>query len=297
MKHATISLVMALSSAFIGVASAQQTDTLTKIRESKSITIGARDSQAPFSYKTTGISDPIGYTNDICLKVVEAVKKKLNMQALEVRYIMMNSANRIPLIQNGTADLDCASTTNTVARQEQVEFAPSHFVTSITVAVRKDSNIKSFADLKGKSVAAVTGSTGVQLLRAYRKTEAIEVDQLSGKDTTDAFLTFTTGRAAAIILDDVQLAALIANSRTPNEYVILKESLREEPYGIMYRKNDPQFKALVDSTLVELMKSGEISKIYSKWFTSPIPPANVNLNFPMTEAIKEIFKNPNNKGV
>ena len=249
------------------------------------------------SRKTSGNSDPTGYTNDICLKVVEAVRKKLNLPALDVKYVMMNSTNRIPLIHNGTADLDCASTTNTVARQQQVDFAPSHFVAGITAAVRKDSGIKSLADLKGKTVATVAGSTAVQLLRVYRKTEAIEVDELPGKDTVDAFLTFTTGRAAAVVLDDIQLAALIANSRAPADYVLLKESLREEPYGIMYRKNDPQFKELVDGTVAALMKSGEIDKIYAKWFLQPIQPGNVNLNFPMTEAIRNNFKNPNSRGV
>lgn len=291
----TLAAVLALACA--GAAHAQPTDTLAKIKASHSITIGGRDSQSPFSFKTSGNSDPTGYTNDICLKVVEAIRKKLDLPTLEVKYVMMNSTNRIPLIQNGTADLDCASTTNTVARQQQVDFAPSHFVAGITAAVRKDAGIKTLADLKGKTVATVAGSTAVQLLRVYRRNEAIEVDELPGKDTVDAFLTFTSGRAAAVVLDDIQLAALIANSRTPADYVLLKESLREEPYGIMYRKNDPQFKEIVDGTVAGLMKSGEIDKIYAKWFLQPIPPGNVNLNFPMTEAIRNNFKNPNSKGV
>lgn len=281
----------------VGLTLAQPTDTLAKIKESKSITIGARESQSPFSFKTSGTGDPIGYTTEICLKVIDAIKKKLNLPSLEVKYIMMTSTNRIPLIQNGTADLDCASTTNTIARQQQVDFAPSHFVAGITAAVRKDSGIKSLADLKGKTVAAVAGSTSIQLLRAYEKAGGVDVQELFGKDTVDAFLMFTSGRAAAIVLDDVQLAALIANSRTPADYVLLKESLREEPYGIMYRKNDPQFKEIVDGTVANLMKSGEIEKIYVKWFQQPIPPTNANLNFPMSEAIRNNFKNPNSKGV
>lgn len=297
MKNRIAVLLVLLGGLQAGLALAQTADTLAKIKENKFITIGGRDSQAPFSYKPGGVGDPTGYTNDICLKVVDAIKKKLNLPTLEVKYIMMNSTNRIPLIQNGTADLDCASTTNTVARQEQVDFAPSHFVTGITAAVRKDSGIRSFADLKGKVVAAVAGSTSIQLLRSYRKNESMDVQELYLKDTTDAFLGLTGGRAAAIVLDDVQLAALIANSRTPNEFTLLKETLREEPYGIMYRKNDPQFKEIVDGTVAGLMKSGEIEKIYAKWFMQPTPPNGVNLNFPMTDSIKSNFKNPNNKGV
>lgn len=291
----TLFAVLAMLAATAGHA--QQSDTLAKVKDSGFITIGARDTQAPFSYKPNGSGDPVGYTNDICLKVVDAVKKKLNLPNLQVRYVIMTSVTRIPLIQNGTADLDCASTTNTVARQKDVDFAPSHFVTGITAAVPKDSPIQTFADLKGKTVATVSGSTSVQLMRQHQRNEQFQVQEISGKDTADAFLLMTSGRAAAYVLDDVQLAALIANSANPNGYRLLKENLRTEPYGIMYRKNDPQFKQVVDETVAGLMKSGEIEKIYAKWFTQPIPPANSNLNFPVNDAIREVFRNPNNKGV
>lgn len=297
MKRTFATLVACFGLTHFGLALAQSNDTLAKIKETRSITIGARDSQSPFSYKTSGTSDPIGYTNDICLRVVDAIKKRLNLPAIEVRYVMMNSTNRIPLIQNGTADLDCASTTNTEARQQQVDFAPSHFVAGITAAVRRDSGIKTLADLKGRTVATVSGSTSIQLLRAYERAGGVEVQEVFGKDTVDAFLSFTSGRAAAIVLDDIQLAALIANSRAPADYVLLKESLREEPYGIMYRKHDPQFKEIVDGTVAAIMKSGEIDRIYAKWFTQPIPPSNINLNFPQTESIRGNFRSPNSKGV
>jgi ABC-type amino acid transport substrate-binding protein len=281
-----------------GTAAAQNNDTLAKVKASGVITIGARDSQVPFSYKPVGGGDPVGFTNDICLRIVEAVKARLALPALEVRYTILTSTNRIPLLTNGTVDLDCATTTNTVQRQEQVAFAPSHFVTSITAAVKKDSGIDSFADLRGKTVSTVAGSTGLQLLRTYRKTENMEVESLAAKDTADGFLLLGTGRAVAYILDDVQLAGLIATSPKPGDYKILTgESLRQEPYGIMYRKDDPQFKEVVDGTVTQLMKSGAIEPLYRKWFMSPIPPTNANLNFPMTEAVREAYRNPSNKGV
>lgn len=291
------SLLSALALVSLCSAALAQNDTLAKIKESGIITIGARDTQLPFSYKPTGAGEPVGFTNDICMKIVDAVKAKLALGSLQVRYTILTSTNRIPLLQNGTVDLDCATTTNTTARQQQVGFAPSHFVTNITAAVKKNSGINSLADLKGKTVATVTGSTAIQLLRGYRKTENIDVQEISGKDTADAFLLLASDRAVAYILDDVQLAGLIATSTAPGDYKILKESLRQEPYGIMYRKDDPQFKELVDQTVAGLMKSGAVDALYSKWFTKPIPPNGVNLNFPMTEPVREVFKNPNNKGV
>ena len=184
-------------------ALAQPTDTLARIKDSGVINIGSRDTQIPFSYRTSGTGEPIGFTNDICLKVVDAIKAKLKLPTLTVRYTTLTSTNRIPLIQNGTVDLDCATTTNSLARQQQVAFAPSHFVTTITAAVKKKSGINSLADLKGKTVATVAGSTSVQLLRAYRKTESIEVQELAGKDTADAFLLLASDRAVAYVLYDV----------------------------------------------------------------------------------------------
>jgi glutamate/aspartate transport system substrate-binding protein len=298
MDFRKLPLALGLTLAFAcGAASAQDGGTLQKIKDSGFIQIGGRDSQIPFSYKLGSDSASIGFTNDICLKIVDAVKARLGLAKLDVRYTMLNSANRIPLLQNGTVDLDCATTTNTTQRQQQVDFAPSHFVTNITAAVRKDSGINTFADLNGKNVATVTGSTSIQLLRGVRKNGAIEVHEIAGKDTSDGFLLLSSGRADAYVLDDVQLAGMIASAPNPGDYKILKESLRQEPYGIMLRKDDPEFKALVDETVNGLMKSGAIEQLYSKWFLSPIPPRNANLNFPMTDAVREIYKNPNNKGV
>ncbi len=292
-------LAIALGTAVLMAnAVAQDSDTLRKIKESGTIQIGSRDSSIPFSYKLGSANEPIGFSNDICLKIVDAVKARLGLPQLRVQYTTLTSTNRIPLMQNGTVDLDCATTTNSVARQQQVDFAPSYFVTNITVAVKKSSGIHSLADLSGKPVATVTGSTSIQLLRSYRKAENIDVQEVSGKDTADAFLLLASDRAAAYVLDDVQLAGLIATAPNPSDYTILKDVvLRQEPYGIMLRKNDPQFKALVDQTVSGLMKSGDMAKLYAKWFTSPIPPSGVNLNFPMSDAVRDAFQNPNNKGV
>jgi len=292
------SLALGASIALVcGAAAAQESPTLRKIKETGTVQIGSRDTQIPFSYKTGAESAPIGFTNEICLKVVDAIKAKLGLQKIEVRYTLLNSTNRIPLVQNGTVDLDCATTTNTVQRQQQVDFAPSHFVTNITAAVKKNSGINSIADLQGKTVATVAGSTSMQLLRGFRKTENIEVQEIAGKDTADAFLLLASDRAVAYVLDDVQLAALIATSKEPSEYQLLKDSLRQEPYGIMFRKDDPAFKEVVDQTVLGLMKSGAIDELYAKWFTRPIPPNNINLAFPMPEAVRNAFRNPNNNGV
>ncbi|MDM0021058.1 amino acid ABC transporter substrate-binding protein [Variovorax saccharolyticus] len=294
----SIPMAVGLAAVVFCSGAAAQSDTLSKIKASGTVQIGARDSQIPFSYRPTGTGDPVGFTNDICLKIVDAIKAKLGMPELKVGYTTLTSTNRIPLLTNGTVDLDCATTTNTVQRQQQVAFAPSHFVTNITAAVKKNSGINSLADLNGKKVSTVAGSTGVQLLRGYRKTGNIEVEELAAKDTADGFLLMASDRTVAYILDDIQLAGLIATAPTPGEFKILTgESLRQEPYGIMYRKDDPQFKELVDKTVTDLFKSGAIEPIYAKWFTKPIPPANANLNFPMTEPLKDLYKNPNNKGV
>ncbi|WP_213956533.1 transporter substrate-binding domain-containing protein [Variovorax sp. dw_954] len=293
-----LSLALGLAAALLCSPVLAQSDTLAKIKASGSIQIGGRDSQVPFSYKPAGGGDPVGFTNDICLKIVEAVKARLGMPNLEVHYTVLTSTNRIPLLTNGTVDLDCATTTNTVQRQQQVAFAPSHFVTHITAAVKKNSGINTLADLNGKTVSTVSGSTGIQLLRQYRKAGNVEVQELAAKDTADGFLLLASDRSVAYILDDVQLAGLIATSTKPGDFKILTgESLRQEPYGIMYRKDDPAFKEMVDKTVTDLMKSGAIEQLYARWFTRPIPPTNANLNFPMTDAVKEIYRNPNNKGV
>lgn len=269
--------------------------TLKKIKETGSITIGYRESSIPFSYLDDK-QQPIGYAMDLCLKVVDAVKAELKLPNLKLNLQPVTSSNRIPLLQNGTIDLECGSTTNSVVRQQQVAFGPSYFVVNITAAVKKSSNISLIADLNGKTVSTTSGTTSVPLIKGYGKARHMEVKEIYGKDHAESFLLLADDRAAAFVMDDILLAGQIANSKSPADYRILPESLRQEPYGMMLRKDDPQFKVLVDKTVGSVMKSGEIEKIYVKWFTSPVPPRGINLNFPMTPAIREAFKNPSDKG-
>lgn len=275
---------------------AQPRDTLQKIKETGVINLGGREASFPFSYLAGG-ADPIGFSVDMCQKVVDAVKARLGLKDLKVRYTIVTPTNRIPLLQNGTIDLECSTTTNTKQRQEQVAFGPTHFVAGVGAAVKKASRVDNFADLDGKTVATTAGSTSIQLLRAYRRMEKADIKEVSGKDTSDAFLMMTSDRAVALILDDVQLAGLIATTPNPAEFKILPERLRDEPYGVMYRKDDPKFKEVVDGAITAAMKSGALAEIYNKWFTKPVPPKGINLNFPMTPAVQEAYKNPNNAGV
>lgn len=296
-----VSTVVALAALTIAgplpVARAQAIDTLQRIKETGVIRLGGRDASFPFSYKVGGDAPPIGFSADLCMKVVDAVKARLGLPALKVEYTIVTPTNRIALVQNGTIDLECSTTTNTVARAQQVEFAPTHFVSSIGAAVRKGSGIRQVAQLDGKVVATVAGSTSIQLLRAYRRNEKVEFSEVSGKDTSETFLQLSSGRAVAMILDDVQLAGLIARTDNPGEYELLEERLRDEPYGFMYRKGDPGFKAVVDGAVTAVMKSGEIHELYARWFLKPVPPNQFNLNFPMSPAVREAYRNPNNRGI
>jgi glutamate/aspartate transport system substrate-binding protein len=279
-----------------GALAEELNGTLKKIKDTGSITIGHRESSIPFSYLDDK-QQPVGYAMDLCMKIVEAVKSKLNMPNLKVNLQPVTSANRIPLMQNGTIDLECGSTTNSVKRQEQVAFGPTYFVINVTAAVKKNSGINSLADLNGKTISTTSGTTSVPLLKQYEKTKSVDVKEIYGKDHAESFLLLSQDRSAAFIMDDILLAGQIANSGSPGDYAIISESLRQEPYSMMLRKDDAQFKALVDKTIGDVMKSGEIEKIYAKWFTSPVPPKGINLNFPATPAIKEAFANPNDKGV
>jgi glutamate/aspartate transport system substrate-binding protein len=299
MKLSKLITVLICTGLVAGVAQAQAqalTGTLKKIKDTGSITVGYRESSIPFSYLDDK-EQPIGYAMDLCMKVVDAVKSELKMPNLKVNLQPVTSSNRIPLLQNGTIDMECGSTTNSVARQQQVAFGPTYFVINVTAAVKKNSNINAMADLNGKTVSTTSGTTSVPLLKAYEKTKNAQVKEIYGKDHAESFLLMADDRTAAFVMDDILLAGQIANAKRPADYKILPESLRQEPYSMMLRKDDPQFKALVDKTVGNVMKSGEIEKIYAKWFTSPIPPRGVNLNFPMTPPIREAFKNPNDKGV
>ncbi|MCQ8895194.1 amino acid ABC transporter substrate-binding protein [Limnobacter humi] len=297
MKRNILAAALALACATaIQPAVAQDTGTLKKIAETKTLTIGYRESSVPFSYLDNN-QKPIGYSMDLCWKVVDAVKAKMKMPDLKVELQPVTSANRIPLLQNGTIDMECGSTTNSVKRQEQVAFGNTTFVTNVKVVVKKSSGIKSLADLDGQPIATTSGTTSVQLIKQHEKGANINFKEIYGKDHAESFLLVANDRAKAFVMDDILIAGLVANSPNPGEFMFLPEVLRTEPYGIMLRKDDAPFKAVVDTTLNGLMKSGEVNKLYTKWFQSTIPPKNVNLNFPMSPELKAAIANPNDKGV
>jgi glutamate/aspartate transport system substrate-binding protein len=271
---------------------AELTGTLKKAKESGTITMGIRESSYPLSYLDDK-QQPIGYHIDICNKILEEVKKEINMPQLKVQHQPVTSQNRIPLVTNGTVDIECGSTTNNEARQRQVDFVVTTFVTNVRMAVKKKSGITSLSQLGGKSVATTSGTTSVQLMRAHEKMKGIDFKEVYAKDHSDSFLMLETDRAVAFVMDDNLLAGLIATSKAPQDYAVVGEVLNIEPIAIMIRNDDPAFKKLADDTVKELMKKGEIDKLYAKWFMSPIPPKNVNMNFPMSDTLKELIKNPN----
>ena len=275
---------------------AQDGGTLAKIKASGAITLGHRESSFGFSYLDTNLK-PIGYSMDICQRIVEAVKAELKMPAVEVKYQPVTSGNRIPLVVNGTVDIECGSTTNLVERQKQVAFSPDIFRYNVRMLTRADAGIRSIADLQGKSVVTTTGTTSFRLLRDADRGRGLEVNSLAGKDHTDSFLLVESGRAQAFVLDDILLAGLIATARNPKDFVIVGESLRTENQSLMFRKDDPAFKALVDRVVTGMMKSGEMEKLYNKWFVSPIPPKGVNINYPLNAETREAFANPSDKGI
>ena len=272
-------------------AFAQDAGTLKKVRDTGVLTLGIRESSYPLSYLDEK-QQPVGYHIDICNRIVDAVKARLKLPALKVQHQPVTSQNRIPLVANGTVDLECGSTTNNEARAKQVAFAPTTFVTHVRMAVKKASGIQSLGQLHGKPVATTTGTTSVQLMRAHEKGKGIDFKEVYGRDHADAFLMLETDRAVAFVMDDNLLAGLIASSKAPNDYAIVGEVLSVEPIAIMLRRDDPDFKKLVDDAVKGLMKGGEIDKLYARWFMAPIPPKNVNMNFPMSAALKALIKSP-----
>ena len=268
---------------------AQAADTLAKIAQSGKITLAYRESSVPFSY-LEGPGKPIGIAVDLSNAVVEAVKKKLNKPDLQVALMPVTSQNRIPLITNGTIDLECGSTTNNTARGKEVAFAINHFYTGTRLLVKKSSNIKNYADLAKKTIASTTGTTNVLVMRKYNIEKNLGMDIVLGKDHADAFLLLESDRVVAFAMDDILLYGLIANAKTPGDYEVVGDSLQVEPYACMLPKDDPAFKKLVDDTFAGMMKSGEFEKLYNKWFMQPIPPKNVPLNLPMSPQLKENLK-------
>ena len=291
-----LAAVAAAVLASTAVSAAELTGTLKKIQVTGSITLGYRESSVPFSYLDAD-GKPVGYAFTVCQKVAEAAQKELNLPKLNIKYQAVTSANRIPLIQNGTVDIECGSTTNSLVRQREAAFSTSYFGIQVSAAVWKSSGINSMKDLNGKTVALTSGTTSVALMKKFEKENNIKVRYLMTKDFAESMQLVANKRADAFVLDDVLLAGQIANLKNPQDFKILDAALSVEPYGAMFRKDDPQFKALVDKTVTGMIKSGELGKLYTTWFESPIPPKNVNLNFKMNNYTKELFANPSDKGI
>src|SRR5450631_3716164 len=290
-------IALALAASFCaGTANAEElTGTLKKIKETGAITIGFRDSSIPFSYLDDN-QKPIGYAMDICYKIVDAVKKELKLDKLEVKLNPVTSANRIPLMANGTIDLECGSTTNNLARQEQVWFTITHFVTANRYLTKKAANIKSLADLKGKTIVSTSGTTNIKQITEINAAQNLGMNIVSANGHPEAFQMVETGRAVAFVMDDILLYSLAAQSRTPADYEISSVALSVEPYGIMVRKDDPAFKKIVDDSTANTYKSGAINAIYDKWFLKPIPPRGLNLNVPMSAPLKKVLAAPTDSG-
>ena len=288
MKKTLAALAAAMSLA-VGAAHAQ--DTLAKVKESGTITLGVRESSGVLSY-TLGGSKYVGYHVAICERAVENIEKAVGRK-LTVKYQPVTSQNRIPLVQNGTVDLECGSTTNNLPRQKDVSFANTTFVEEVRMAVKASSGIKSVTDLKGKTVATTTGTTSVQTLRKNRRAQGLEFNELFGKDHSDSFLLVESGRADAFVMDGSLLAGLIARSKNPADFKIVGEPLAIEPIAIMMRKDDEALRKIVNSTIAQLTKSGEINQLYDKWFMQPTPPTGAKLGLAMSEALKAVLKNPN----
>ncbi len=275
--------------ALAGGAAAQ--GTLDKVKAAGAITIGHRDASIPFAYLDDK-QQPIGFSMDLCAKIVDAVKAELKMPGLKVSYQPVTGATRIPLLANGTIDLECGSTTNNAERQKQIAYTMTSFVTATRFASKKADKLNTLADLKGKNVVSTSGTTNLKLLTELNASEKLDINILTAKDHAESFLMLDTGRASAFVMDDILLAGLVANSPTPEKYTISNTALSVEPYGIMVRKDDAAFKKVVDAAMVGLMKSGEFNKIYAKWFQNPIPPRNINLNIPMSDELKKVVANP-----
>jgi len=282
-----IFMCMATASA----AAQELTGTLAKIKRTGTITLGVRDGSVPFSYLDDK-QQYIGYSVDLCMKIVTAAQKQLGLTSVKVMMNPVTPANRIPLMANGTIDLECGSATNNAERQKQVAFAPTMFVVANKLLVKKSSGIKGLADMKGKPLVVTAGTTTQKQLTILNNEMGLGMTILVGKDHPESFLMLETGRAVAQANDDILLAAQVAAAKNPGDYEITKEALSVEPYGIMLRRDDPAFKQLVDATLTRFYQSEDFKKVYDKWFMSPIPPKGINLNFPMPPQLQAVLAKP-----
>lgn len=287
-------LVTGAALASAAVSAEELTGTLKKINDSGVIVVGHRESSVPFSYYDNQ-QKVVGYSQDYSNHIIDAVKKTLNKPDLQVKLIPVTSQNRIPLLQNGTFDFECGSTTNNLARQQQAAFSNTIFVVGTRLLTGKDSGIKDFADLAGKNVVVTSGTTSEMLLNKLNDEKQMKMRIISAKDHGDAFRTLESGRAVAFMMDDALLAGERAKAKKPDNWVIVGTPQSEEAYGCMLRKDDPQFKALIDKTVSDAQTSGEAEKSYTRWFKQPIPPKNLNLNFELSDEMKGLFKAPNDK--
>ena len=275
-------------------AVAQESPTLKKIKDSGTIALGHRESSIPFSYYDDK-QQVVGYSQELLLKIVDAVKTELKLPTLAVKLTPVTSQNRIPLVQNGTIDIECGSTTHNTERARQAAFSNTIFIIGTRLMTKKDSGIKDFPDLAGKNVVTTAGTTSERLIRKMNEEKKLGMNIISAKDHGESFLTLETGRAVAFMMDDALLYGELAKARRPADWAIVGTPQSYEAYGCMMRKDDPGFKKVVDAALAKAMTSGEAEAIYKKWFTQPIPPKGLNLNFPPSDAMFKLFKAPNDK--
>ncbi|GAB7533288.1 glutamate/aspartate ABC transporter substrate-binding protein [Pseudomonas sp. 3A(2025)] len=277
------------------VMAAELTGTLKKIKESGTITLGHRDASIPFSYMADASGKPVGYSHDLQLAVVEALKKQLDAPNLNVKYNLVTSQTRIPLVQNGTVDLECGSTTNNAERGQQVDFSVGIFEIGTRLLSKKNSEYKDFDNLKGKNVVTTAGTTSERLLKSMNADKQMGMNVISAKDHGESFQMLESGRAVAFMMDDALLAGEMAKAKNPNDWAVTGTAQSYEIYGCMVRKGDESFKKAVDDAIVAVYKSGQINTIYNKWFQSPIPPKGLNLQFPMSDELKKLIAEPTDK--
>ena len=290
----TAALATVLGASAVLPAQAQESLTLKKIKETGAITLGHRESSIPFSYYDDK-QQVIGYSHELMLKVVDDIKANLKLGKLDIKLMPVTSANRITLIQNGTVDIECGSTTNNLERQKQVGFSTTIFVIGTKLMAKKDAGIKDFADLAGKNVVTTAGTTSERLIRKMNEDKQMKMNIISAKDHGEAFLTLETGRAVAFMMDDALLYGEIAKAKKPGDWLVTGTAQSKEAYGCMLKKDDPEFKKLVDASLTKAMTSGDAEKIYAKWFMNPIPPKGLNLNMVLSDEMKAAYKAPNDK--
>ena len=287
-------LAIVAAAVALTVSAQDLTGTLKKIKDSGTIVLGTRESSGALAY-TLGDGKYVGFHTEMGEHIAKDIQRDLKMPKLDIKYQPVTSQNRIPLVQNGTVDLECGSTTNNAARQKDVAFAMTTYVEEGRIVVKANSGITGIAGLNGKTVATTTGTTSVQTLRKNKRASGMEFKELFGKDHSDSFLLLESGRADAFVMDGQIVAGLVSKSKNPADYKILPDALSVEPIACMMRKDDPSFKKAVDSSIQAMVKSGELAKMYDKWFMQPIAPANTKVGLPLSDATKQAWANPNDK--